>query len=230
MVASLNVLRRLRLASALLLLGLAWSVGVPEARAEEAAPNTNALNTEPPPAARPLQPHAGARLDVPVVHALLMMSVMRLSEAYLWPHPFAETNRVSLSLHYHEAFSKPPRWDSSRPLFQKDGDRWQINVIGHGLFGSELYLRARTCRLPPWQALLFTGLASATWEYGFEANGVRPSALDLTFTPLAGLTLGEARYQVWRAARRLDPGPLRTTVSALLDPLGDLERALGIPC
>lgn len=158
------------------------------------------------------------------------MSAMRLSEAYLWPHPFAETSAVSLGLHYHDAFSRPPLWDGSRPLFREDGDRWQINVLGHGLFGSELYLRARTCRLPPWQALLFTGLASATWEYGFEANGVRPSALDLTFTPAAGIALGEARYQAWQAARRLERGALRTTLSVLLDPLGDLERALGSPC
>lgn len=167
---------------------------------------------------------------MPVVHALALMSTMRLTEAYLWPHPFADTNRWSLGLRYQEAFSQPPRWDSSRPLFQADGDRWQINVIGHGLFGSELYLRARTCRLPPWQALLFTSLASATWEYGFEANGVRPSALDLTFTPLAGLTLGEARYQAWRATRRLSAGPFRQTLSVLLDPLGELERAMNTPC
>jgi hypothetical protein len=164
------------------------------------------------------------------VHALGLMTAMRVTEAYLWPAPFAETDRVALALHYHEAFSRPPRWDGSQPLFEEDGDRWQINVLGHGLFGSELYLRARTCRLPVWQALVFTGLASATWEYAVEANGVRPSALDLTFTPIAGLVLGETRFQGWRAARRMDPGALRTTLSALLDPLGDLERELGTPC
>jgi hypothetical protein len=178
----------------------------------------------------PLQLPRGPQLVVPTLHALGLMSVMRVSEAYLWPEPFAETDRVKLGLHYHEAFSRPPLWDGSRPLFREDGDRWQINVLGHGLFGSELYLRARVCRLAPWQALLFTGLASASWEYGFEANGVRPSALDLTFTPLAGLALGEARYQTWRAVRRLGDGALRSTLSAVVDPLGELERALGTPC
>jgi len=158
------------------------------------------------------------------------MTAMRVTEAYLWPSPFAETNRLSVELHYRDAYTRPPLWDSSKPLFEEDGDRWQINVVGHGLFGSELYLRARTCRMPIWQALLFTGLASATWEYGFEASGVRPSALDLTFTPTAGLLLGETRYVAWRAARRLQPGPLRSTLSALVDPLGDLERALGTRC
>jgi hypothetical protein len=173
---------------------------------------------------------SGPRLLVPTLHALGLMTTMRLSEAYLWPEPFAETDRAKLGLHYHAAFSRAPLWDGSRPLFQEDGDRWQINVLGHGLFGSELYLRARACRLRPWQALLFSGLASATWEYGFEASGVRPSALDLTFTPLAGLVLGEARYQTWRAVRGLDSGAVRSTLSAVIDPLGELERAFGSPC
>jgi len=158
------------------------------------------------------------------------MTAMRLSEAYLWPSPFAETGRLELGQHYYEAYSRRPLWNSSLPLFEEDGDRWQINVVGHGLFGSELYLRARTCHAAPWQALLFAGLASATWEYGFEASGVRPSALDLTFTPAAGFVLGEARFVVWRATRRLDSGPLRSTLAALVDPFGELERGLGTPC
>lgn len=167
---------------------------------------------------------------VPALHGLALMTTMRASEAYLWPDPFAETSRVRLATHYHAAFTRPPRWDSSRPLFEQDGDRWQINVIGHGLFGSELFLRARTCRKPLWQALLFTTVASSAWEYGFEANGVRPSALDLMFTPAAGLLLGELRYLGWSNARRLRSSAARSALSALFDPLGELERAAGTPC
>jgi hypothetical protein len=195
-----------------------------------------AARAEPPPASAaplpaPFSPRVTApQLAIPTLHALGLMSVMRASEAYLWPEPFAETNRLKLAYHYQQAFSRPPLWDSSRPLFQADGDRWQINVLGHGLFGSELYVRARTCHFAPWQALLFAGVASATWEYGFEANGVRPSALDLTFTPLAGLLLGEARYQGLSAARRLEAGALRSTLTVLFDPLGHLERGLGAGC
>jgi hypothetical protein len=222
-IASLNVPRPF--ACSLALLALVSIIGAPVAQAAEPTP-TGAPTLNP----QPSRLTSAPLLAPPVLHALGLMTAMRASEAYLWPQPFAETDRVQLGLHYQAAFSQPPRWDSSRPLFEADGDRWQINVLGHGLFGSELYLRARTCRLPAWQALLFTGIASATWEYGFEANGVRPSALDLTFTPAAGLVLGEARLQGWRAARRLTPGALRSTLSALLDPLGDLERALGSPC
>jgi hypothetical protein len=165
---------------------------------------------------------------VPSLHALGLMSVMRGSEAYLWPEPFAKEERFGY--HYHQAFTRPPLWDSSRPLFEADGDRWQINVIGHGLFGSELYLRARACRKPLWQALLFTGAASTLWEYGFEANGVRPSGLDLVYTPAAGLLLGEGRFQLLQLARRMTPSTGRSTLRAVVDPLGELERLLGAPC
>lgn len=165
---------------------------------------------------------------VPSLHALGLMTVMRSSEAYLWPEPFA--NAARFGYHYSQAFSRPPLWDGSRPLFEADGDRWQINVIGHGLFGSELYLRARACRKPLWQALLFTGAASTLWEYGFEANGVRPSGLDLVYTPAAGLLLGEGRFQLLELARRMAPSTGRTALRAVVDPLGELERFLGVPC
>jgi hypothetical protein len=156
------------------------------------------------------------------------MSVMRGSEAYLWPEPFANTARFGY--HYRQAFTRPPLFDLNAPLFEADGDRWHINVIGHGLFGSELYLRARVCRKPLWQALLFTTGASAVWEYGFEANGVRPSGLDLMYTPVAGLVLGEGRFQLFRWASGLAPGAGRSALKAVADPLGELERLLGTPC
>jgi hypothetical protein len=165
---------------------------------------------------------------VPTLHALGLMTVMRGSEAYLWPEPFANTARFAY--HYEQAYTRPPLFDSSRPLFEADGDRWQINVFGHGSFGSELYLRARVCRKPVWQALLFTAGASAVWEYGFEANGVRPSGLDLVYTPVAGLVLGEGRYRLFRWASRLAPGAGRTTLKVVIDPLGELERLFGAPC
>jgi hypothetical protein len=176
------------------------------------------------------EPQPEPNWTVPSLHALGLMTVMRASEAYLWPDPFAETSPYVLGLHYQEAFTLPPRWDTSRPLFEADGDRWQINVIGHGLFGSELYLRARACRKSAGQALAFTFLSSAVWEYGFEANGVRPSALDLTLTPALGLALGEARYFGWTSANRMPRGAWRSVLKVVFDPLGELERFVGTPC
>jgi hypothetical protein len=165
---------------------------------------------------------------VPVAHAAGLMTVMRAGEAIIWPRPFAESPR-HWARHYLEAVNNPPRWNGNAAPFEWDGDRWPINVIGHGLFGSELYLRARTCNKGPIASVLFTAAASGTWEYVFEGNAVRPSGLDLWFTPAAGLLLGELRFVGWRAAQRLG-GRGRIAVQAILDPLGALERAMGTPC
>lgn len=167
---------------------------------------------------------------IPTLHALGLMSAMRVGEAVLWPEPFAFTNVDRWGQSYERAFTEWPRWDSSEPAFEWDGDAWYINGIGHALFGSELHLRARTCHNAVVPALLFTAAGSAVWEYGFEANGVRPSGLDLWYTPAAGLVLGEARFWAWSAARRLDHRAWRSVLTGVLDPFGELERALGTRC
>ena len=59
---------------------------------------------------------------------------------------------------------------------------------------------------------------------------MRPSGLDLWYTPLAGFVFGELRYLAWRAASRIDDQRWRLPLTILLDPLGELERALGAPC
>ena len=167
---------------------------------------------------------------VPTLHGLGLMTSMRLGAALIWPEPFADTRPAFWAESYELAFTKPPRWDSSERFFEWDGDPWYVNAVGHALFGSELQLRARACRKSAAVALLFTAAGSTLWEYGFEANAVRPSALDLVYTPLAGFVLGETRYALWSAARSLDDRGFRAVLSAILDPFGDLERALGTPC
>lgn len=154
---------------------------------------------------------------------------MRLTEVWLWPEPFAETRPSIVRERYRDAFTKPPKWDGSTSWFQWDGDRWFINVIGHAAFGSELYLRARRCDFQPLGALALTAASSIVWEYGYEASGVQPSALDLLYTPLSGLLLGETRYWLVKRAQHLDSG-WRTLVTVLLDPFGEAERAIGFPC
>jgi hypothetical protein len=166
--------------------------------------------------------------SVPTLHALGLMTTMRIGEAVIWPDPFADT--AHFGEHYRRAYTEPPLWDSSRPAFEWDGDPWWINVFGHALFGSELYLRVRTCKHGVLPALAFTAAGSTLWEYGFEANGVRPSALDLWYTPAAGLVLGEARYLGWSAAGGIGDPTLRNVLRAVLDPFGELERAAGTPC
>lgn len=155
---------------------------------------------------------------------------MRVSAAVLWPEPFADLDVDRMSASYARAFTEEPTYDADAAPFEWDGDRWTINVIGHGLFGSELYLRPRICRKSPIEALLFTVGASATWEYVFEANAVHPSGLDLWFSPLAGLLIGEARFQAWQAAGTIDSRAWRTVIRSVVDPLGEVERAFGAGC
>jgi hypothetical protein len=42
--------------------------------------------------------------------------------------------------------------------------------------------------------------------------------------------LGEGRFQLFRWASRLGPSAGRSTLKAVVDPLGELERLLGAPC
>ncbi|MFZ5894292.1 MAG: DUF3943 domain-containing protein [Myxococcota bacterium] len=169
-------------------------------------------------------------LWVPFAHTSALFVGMRATEAYLWPNPFADTRPRVWFRHYGEAFSKPPIFDASERAFEWDHDHWTINVIGHGLLGSELYYRPRRCGASPLGALAFAMGASVAWEYAFEANGVRPSVVDLIYTPLSGLVLGEGRYLGWSLARDISNPTWRGVFQVLFDPFGEIERALGAVC
>lgn len=170
------------------------------------------------------------RWDVPSLHALGLMTSMRTAEVFIWPDPFADFDLDHVGKRYQRAFTMPPKWDGSRSAFEWDGDPWPVNVFGHALFGSELYLRARSCSNAVIPSVVFTAVGSAVWEYGFEGNGVRPSGLDLAYTPMAGLVLGEARLLGWRAARDISDRTWRNFLQSLFDPFGELERAVGSGC
>ena len=177
----------------------------------------------------PLAPRSPVpNVVVPALHGLALMSVMRATETVLWPDPFAKPEQFGAR--YEEAFTSAPVFDSRRPFMRWDGDPLVVNALGHAVFGSELHLRARQCRFGWAGALAFTAATSALWEYGFEANGARPSALDLVYTPLAGLALGEARFFAYRAASELRSPAARDAIHAVVDPLGEIERAAGADC
>lgn len=164
------------------------------------------------------------------MHTTSLFVVMRTAEAALWPIPFADTRPSFWLENYKEAFTRPPVFDPSTRAFEWDHDHWTVNVLGHGLLGSELFYRPRRCGASRLEAFLFAASASAVWEYAFEANGVRPSALDLAYTPLAGLVLGEARYLGWSLAGDVRDATWRGVLRGILDPLGELSRTLGTRC
>jgi hypothetical protein len=167
---------------------------------------------------------------VPSLHATGLFVTLRLSEAYLYPDPFAETRWSVIGGHYREAFTRPPKFDASRSAFEWDGDPWYINVVGHALLGSELYLRARTCGHGVLGSVTFTAAGAVVWDYAFEGSGVRPSALDLVYTPASGLVLGELRYWLWSEADVVKAPVWRQVLRSVFDPFGEAERWAGTPC
>lgn len=184
----------------------------------------------PPPPAPLVRPATPRYLAEPVLHTVALFTAVRGTEAYLYPEPFAETRPRVVLEGYGATFTHAPLFDRSAPAFRWDGDPWPINVVGHALLGSEVHLRARSCGFGVLPSLAFTAVASAVWEYGFEGMGVRASAQDLVYTPLAGLALGELRFALaGLASRRLVPWA-RTTVRFVVDPFGESERRLGTRC
>ena len=170
------------------------------------------------------------RWGVPIWHHMVLMTGMRSVETWLWPDPFAEARWWVIAERYEAAFTQPPVWDSQADVFEWDGDPWGINVVGHSAFGSELYLAARRCGFGPLGSSGFTVAGSTAWEYGFEASGVRPSGLDLWFTPLSGALIGEARFWLLGASEAIENPVVRGIAQSAVDPFGQLMRALGAEC
>lgn len=171
---------------------------------------------------------ASPNLVVPTLHNLALLGGVRIAETILWPDPFAKTWRWRS--YYEETFTRPPVFDADKPFMRWDGDPLVVNVVGHALMGSELYMRPRMCNVPWYGALAFAAAGSTLWEYVFEGNGVRPSAQDLVYTPLAGLVLGEARYGLVRLSRTIESKEWRSALRAVADPFGEIERVAGAPC
>jgi len=173
-------------------------------------------------------PHATSWL-VPALHGVGLLAAQRVGAMLLWRPAFSLEDGDRNLRFLRLAYTEPPTFDASRRPFAWDGDRWQINLVGHGLMGSELYLRARQCGHGALPAIAFTAAASAVWEYGVEVYNARPSANDLVWTPLGGALLGELRFVTWELAGGLPRGA-RAVLRAVVDPFGELERALGAPC
>ncbi len=177
-----------------------------------------------------LSAEPGPHWDVPIWHHMLLMTGMRVVESVIWPDPFAETRAAVIAERYEAAFTSPPKWDVGARPFEWDGDAWYINAVGHSAFGSELYLAARRCGFGPLGASGFAAAGSTAWEYGFEANGVRPSGVDLWFTPFSGVILGEVRHWLLDLAADIPNPVARGMAQGAVDPFGSLMRSLGAEC
>ncbi len=161
---------------------------------------------------------------IPLAHTAALMGAMRLSLSLRWPEAFAPLPPDRAWSAARENWRQAPEFHSDMPLIESDGDPWLVNGVGHGLFGSEVYLRTRRCGHGPLASFGAAAAASTIWEYGIESFHQRPSAVDLVWTPLSGLAFGELRYQLLRAFGH------HRAVSAIVDPFGELQRALGTRC
>lgn len=166
---------------------------------------------------------------IPTLHAGGQLVIQRVALSLLYANAFTLDDPDRAARSFARAWTTPPLFDASRRVFEWDRDIFYINVFGHGLMGSEIYLRARQCGHGFWASFLFTAGMSALWEYGIEAWHAQPSAIDLAWTPVGGALIGEFRLAAWELAGRLPPVP-RRVVRVIVDPFGEMERALGTPC
>jgi hypothetical protein len=163
---------------------------------------------------------------IPFVRIAIVETVLYVGSASIWPDAYAPT-RVRQNFHqFKESWSSPPAYNFDPNFLGSDGDWWYFNLAAHGLFGSEIYLAARGWGHRPVIAGLYGVFASVFWEYFIESWAKQPSAVDLFWTPAFGALFGELRYQGLRAAGRIRTGWLSLSLRILVDPLGELERAV----
>jgi hypothetical protein len=192
---------------------------------------TGALPTAAPAIVTSAPPADEAHYAVPLAHAAGVLVGMRLGVSLLWPEAYDPFPLERSAERYRLAFTTAPDFRRDRRLLESDGDPWSINVIGHGLFGAEIYGRVRQCGGSFAAALAFTAGTSALWEYGLEATSKQPSAIDLVLTPALGAALGEGRVRLQRWLRGRPHGALRRALEIVIDPLGEGERGiLGSKC
>lgn len=121
----------------------------------------------------------------------------------------------------------------SNPVWDKDD--FFVNYVLHPYWGAAYYIRGRERGLSRWQALGYSALLSAIYEFGAEAMFEPVSYQDLFITPLAGWLLGEYVFTPIRASIKAKDGELDMldkTALVLTDPLGALneltDRTFGV--
>ncbi|MBN2716723.1 MAG: DUF3943 domain-containing protein [Deltaproteobacteria bacterium] len=165
------------------------------------------------------------RAKLPLMRTAILDVGMYVGLMVLWPHAFLPTEGSRAQ--FRESWTQPPYMNGSRIFFELDDDPWVINTVLHGLYGSEVYLAGRTYGHNGFVSFLYAVFASFTWEYLVESWFQRPSGIDLAWTPFAGAVIGELRYQLIRLILRgVSTRVLRNILVTIIDPLGQMERAI----
>jgi len=121
------------------------------------------------------------------------------SQKILWPSSIA--GHIGLYI----MSTEPVSWDMFRfqtvkesftkaPIVERDP--WVYNYMVHPIKGSFSYLAYRNKGGSFWESVLGTAINSVIYEYIIASSTQRPSAIDLTVTPIGGALLGEGIYQL----------------------------------
>jgi len=163
---------------------------------------------------------------VPTLHSGTLVLVMRLGSSARWPETYNIRRHERNADTFRRSWSAAPTFDVGERFFEWDHDPWTINLVGHGLMGSELHLRHRQARHPWWLALTMTVAWTVVWEYMVEGWHKHPSGIDLIWSPTGGLLIGEGRLWLYRRIRRIHRPVVRHLLLYVVDPFGQLERDL----
>lgn len=196
--------------------------------ASEAAPAGARTESAPEPRVVHDQQPSHLKWLIPSAHAAGVLLASRVGAGLIWPDGFSVADaRFST---FKQAWTRPPLFREDEAFFEWDSDGWPINALGHGLMGSEIYLRHRQARFSLATAAAMTLIWTAVWEYLIEAPHKRPSSVDLVWTPAGGLLLGEARHELFCWVRQMRRSTWRGVLLYVIDPIGQLERDLfGLP-
>lgn len=125
-----------------------------------------------------------------------------------------------------ESFSVDTFKDGWRRGPEWDDDEWYWNYLGHPLWGSETFLRARSQNFSFIESFAFSTAASVVWEFGMENWTSNPSTQDLLLTSTAGSLIGEFRFHVLKKLAGRDD-PKSKTLRFVFDPLQSTAKFVG---
>lgn len=167
----------------------------------------------------------------PVGRIAVTQLVLQMGTWLIWPETYGPKHFPDTPKVFSDNFWHAPRLQAEKTFFKWDGDSYFINVVGHGLFGSEMYMAARDWGHGIGVSFLYALVGSTFWEYFVEGLFQRPSSVDLIWTPTAGLIFGELRHRILQWVRTDIYDPLwRQTLLFLFDPIGELERLVLYGC
>ena len=119
--------------------------------------------------------------------------------------------------------------DQKRRLFFLDGLRFDSNTFQfnwtHSMAGAMYYNYARANRLNALESFLFTFGSSYFWEFAVEFKEV-VSINDMITTPMGGISIGEALFQLGRLFRSKRPTFLNKIARLLSNPILSLNEWL----